>query len=126
MIKSLIIRFFEYFSDPVKALRQAEHEAIVEARKNITLKGSMQERLAATREWSKPENVAERAANYKAGIGEPKKYPPLPDPPPEKYMVGQTPSTMMIMLAEEGWVYNYNKKEWQNKRIKQLCQSYHS
>lgn len=67
MIKSLILRFFSAFSDPM-SYREEEREALIEAQKNIKLKGSEEERLKATKEWSKPENVALRLANYKEGV----------------------------------------------------------
>ncbi len=59
MIKSLIIRFFSAFSKP-ETFGEDDKEAIIHRQQNIKLKGSMQERLKATQEWSKAENIVKR------------------------------------------------------------------
>lgn len=59
MIKGLILRFFEAFSSPTPFAKE-DQEAIVHRQQNIKLKGSMQERLRATQEWSRAENIVKR------------------------------------------------------------------
>lgn len=99
MIKSLVLRFFSAFSDPIKSVRETEREAIIEARKNAKLKGSEAERLRATKEWSKPENIKQRWEFYVPGKKIEPRYEllPVPDPLPQE-MMGQSPSTIQAML----------------------------
>jgi hypothetical protein len=114
MIKSLVFKFFSAFSSSPTALREDERDALIEAQKNIKLKGSMQERLAATKEWSKLENIearlkaleaeavlaAERGKKFaeevRKQLGE---DPVIPDPLPEEF-IGQQPSTIKAILKQ--------------------------
>lgn len=104
MLKGLIIRFFSAFSNHAMEFRKAEHEAIVEARKNIKLIGSRAERAMATKEWSKPENIALRLKEFEENPGvKPNashKPFPVPDPLPQD-MIGQSPSTIQAMLRHK-------------------------
>ncbi len=59
MIKSLAIKFFEFFSSPSSFSRD-EQDAIVHRQKNIKLTSSQKERIAAMKEWSRMENIIQR------------------------------------------------------------------
>ncbi len=118
MIKSLIIRFFSAFSKP-ETYGEDEKEAIIHRQQNIKLKGSMQERLRATQEWSKAENIVRRVEEQRvqaSGVLErgqrmskevrkaldlPEEDPPLPDPLPSEF-IGQQPSTIRAILRQRG------------------------
>lgn len=60
MIRGIIFKFFSAFSNPTKNFGEVEREALIEAQKNIKLKGSMQERLRATQEWSRSDAIIKR------------------------------------------------------------------
>lgn len=59
MIKSLVMRFFTLFSE-AHPFSNEDQESIVHRQQNIKLKSSMQERLKATQEWSRAENIVKR------------------------------------------------------------------
>lgn len=101
MIKSLVFKLLSSFADPTKAYREAERELLVERKKNINLKGSEAERLKATKEWSKPENIAARMKWFEENPAikpEPLcEQPEIPDPLPEEF-IGQQPSFIRMIL----------------------------
>lgn len=118
MIKTLILKFLSAFAKP----SHGEEDLMnlgrwpLEARPEWTkLKGSQQERLEATKEWSKAENIAKRikefeeksaealelgkklAQQIREQLGLPSEDPPIPDPLPDD-LKGQHPSTIKAIL----------------------------
>lgn len=117
MFKALIFKFFSSFARPchVEDWDTWDAEKDVYLQKKFNLRGSKAERMAATREWSKKENIEARLKEFeekseevlerakrmsqkiRIEMGLPLEDPPLPDSIPED-LKGQPPSTIRAML----------------------------
>lgn len=121
-LRHLFLSFLAAFSRPNRQTAEKEPEKKVQKEKGwkIEVSDTKEIRLAAAKEWVKPENVAERlkkleseapialekglaaASTFKELMGVPDDIPIPAELPPE--MMGQSPSTIKAMLRQEaGW-----------------------
>lgn len=134
MFRSLVLGFLTALSKPLRDKIERADAQVEAAKPGISLTDRSQEKIAAIKEWSKPENIVLRmkeqeelaplaleagkklAARIKEEFNIPDDidfdYENVP-----KHMRGQSPSTIRAMLRHEYYYYDRELKLWSPKDV---------